>query len=615
MQAKTKLLFIVTLMLLTLTIATIVNIALNFRSYSIKSATSKAHMTADVVKTGLTAHMVNGTMDKRQYYLDQISMNDEVKALWLTRSEHVVSQYGEGFANETIRDEIDKKVLETGKSVQKVIERTDSIVLRVTIPYKATTEGTPNCLTCHSVQRDDVLGGISMEFDISSMRTTGALTLIKILGINLLFLLIVLLLINKYVSPYTKLFTNLQDGISKAFKGDFTHNFSTTVGGDAKDLTDHMNTLFTKMQETFGEIKHNLATFTSHKIIATQDPLYEAKVIINELSDINKFKKTIERDMTKAAVYSRIVQVLEIKFNITHFAFYEIDDIKQTRNLIYISKDRKSTCFDFVNKQANECRTYRTESDTISTDFVDVCQTCNAKGLEYLCSFFNINSEVSLILSFTATTEEEISQINSIIPNIRHYLEAAKPVIESKVLTEKLRDTSLRDGMTGLYNRRFLEEFIDQVMSQAQRENETYSVLMLDVDFFKNVNDTYGHDVGDQVIVAIGKVLKENIRDADLAIRYGGEEFIVMLYNANEKGTLDVAKKIHSAFADLVFNVGSNETMQKTMSIGISMFPTDGDTIWKCIKFADTALYVAKTTGRNKIVKYTAEMSENEHVR
>jgi len=180
---------------------------------------------------------------------------------------------------------------------------------------------------------------------------------------------------------------------------------------------------------------------------------------------------------------------------------------------------------------------------------------------------------------------------------------------------DKLRDTSLRDGMTGLYNRRFLEEFIDQVVNQAKRDKGTYSVLMLDVDFFKMVNDTYGHDVGDLVIVEIGKVIKENVRESDLAIRYGGEEFVVMLHNASEEGTQDVAKKIHSTFANLIFDVGNGETLQKTMSIGISKYPDDGDTIWKCIKLADTALYKAKTSGRNKIVRYIHEMSESADVR
>jgi diguanylate cyclase (GGDEF)-like protein len=208
----------------------------------------------------------------------------------------------------------------------------------------------------------------------------------------------------------------------------------------------------------------------------------------------------------------------------------------------------------------------------------------------------------------TSGNREEVDLMKKNISSIRHYLEAAKPVIESQILMGKLRDTSLRDGMTGLYNRRFLEEVIDKIMSQANRNKETYSVLMLDVDFFKMVNDTYGHDVGDKVIVALAKVLKSSIRESDLAIRYGGEEFVILLSNATDEGTMQVANKIHSGFAALSFDVGSSETLKKTISIGISKFPTDGDTIWKCIKYADTALYEAKNTGRNKIVEFHADM-------
>jgi diguanylate cyclase (GGDEF)-like protein len=165
--------------------------------------------------------------------------------------------------------------------------------------------------------------------------------------------------------------------------------------------------------------------------------------------------------------------------------------------------------------------------------------------------------------------------------------------------------------MTGLYNRRFLEDVIDKIMSQANRNKDNYSIMMIDVDFFKKVNDTYGHDVGDRVIVELSKVLKGSIRASDLAIRYGGEEFIVMLQNATDEGALAVANKIHSAFAEIVFGVGNGEKMQKTLSIGMAKFPTDADTIWKCIKFADTALYEAKNTGRNKIVEFTADMHEH----
>jgi diguanylate cyclase (GGDEF)-like protein len=616
MQTKFKLLFIVTLMLLALGGATIINVSLNFRDYSIKGAVEKATMTAALVKDGLTAHMVNGIMDKRQYFLNQISNNyNEVHTLRIVRSDNVIKQYGNGFGNETLRDAIDTKVLRTGKMHTEINEHTEKILLRVTIPYKATinNNGT-NCLSCHDVKNGDTLGVISMEFDITHMRSAGFFTILKILALNIVFIIIVLILINHYVTPYLKLFSNMQDGITKAYSGDFTHEFTTTVGGDGKQIVSQLNTLFKKMQETFGDIKYNLSTFIPQGSVSSADPLHEAKTIIGELSDIYKFKKTIELDASKEVVYTRILDILTNKFYLEHFAFYEIDTLKNTRKLIYIT-EKTSICHDQVDKKADLCRAHRTKTDVISTEFVNLCQYCTTNGSYYTCIPFTINEENSIAISITSDSEEKINAMTTKISSIRNYLEAAKPVIESKILMSKLRDTSLRDAMTGLYNRRFLEEFIDTLMSQANRKHDSYSVMMLDVDFFKMVNDTYGHDVGDKVIVEIGKVLQGNIREADLAIRYGGEEFVIMLHNADRKGALQVANKVHAAFAALIFEVGNGETIKKTMSIGMSRFPEDADTIWKCIKFADTALYVAKTTGRNKIIEYTKEMGENSDLR
>jgi diguanylate cyclase (GGDEF)-like protein len=206
----------------------------------------------------------------------------------------------------------------------------------------------------------------------------------------------------------------------------------------------------------------------------------------------------------------------------------------------------------------------------------------------------------------------DIARYTSYMPSITNYFEAAKPVIESNLLMDKLHDTSLRDGMTDLYNRRFLEGFIDKIMSQVRRTEETYHVMMIDVDFFKMINDTYGHDIGDNVIVDLANVLKNNTREADLAIRYGGEEFLILLHKSSDDGALMVARNIHKEFGKLHFSVGGGESIQKTISIGMAKFPTDGDTIWKCIKYADTALYKAKNTGRNKIVEFDSSMVTRE---
>lgn len=616
MQAKSKLLIAVAVMLLGLTVATLANILVNFRDYGIKSAVEKSYTIANIVRDGLTAHMVNGMMDKRQYFLDRIASNQEIRSLWIARSEHVTKQYGKGLSTETIRDEIDKEVLASGVTKQKITENAERTLLRVTIPYKASSPAENlDCMSCHDVGRDDTLGIISMEFDISDMRTSGMMTMLKIAGINLLFIFVALFLVNRYVSPFARLFENMQQGIEKAYRGDFSHKFLTDVKGEAKVVIEHLNSLFAKMQEAFGEIKHNLATFVpqGRGDVRGDDPLHEAKSIIDELSDIYRFKKTIEHDGSKEEVYSRLVDIIKSKYGAKSFTIYEVNNTTNQRAAIY-SSEGESICFERVNKDAMLCRAHRTDIVTISTEFPNLCQSCHANdGMEYVCIPFNISQDVSLVVSMTSTDVDEICKMKSNISSIKHYLEAAKPVIESQILMERLRDTSLRDGMTGLYNRRFLEEFIDKMASQAERHKDSYTFMMIDVDYFKMVNDTYGHDMGDRVIVELSKVLKESIRSSDLAIRYGGEEFLILLYNASEEGIDIVASKIHSSFASLNFDAGYGESFKKTLSIGISSYPTDAPSVWKCIKFADTALYEAKQTGRNKIVHFKADMFSGEN--
>ena len=603
MQAKTKLLIFTALILIGLGLANLINIFLNFRQSSINNAVEKSKMVAHIVKDGLTAHMVNGIMSQRRYFLNQISQNKEIKSLWLVRGNNVIKQHGVGLVDETPQDKMDIDVLKSGKLEKKLTETINDITLRVTIPYIATnTPDASNCLACHDVQKGDVLGAISMEFDISKIRTDGAVSLFKIIIINLLFIIIILVLVNYYVTPYTKLFSNMRDGITKAYRGDFTHIFKTTMNGDAKEIVNQLNTLFSKIQENFGNIRHSLTVFTTKNSKFSDDPLSEANQIITELSDIYKFKKTIELDISRDVVFKRIVNVFKNKYKIEHFSIYMINDEKKTRESIYLDADG-SICKKSSFQNALECRAYRTETDIISTDFYQLCQGCKNIDTFYSCFFYSINDDYSLVISMTAKDKIELKTINEKIPHLRNYLEAAKPVIESKLLMEKLRENSLKDGMTGLYNRRFLEEFITQFMNQASRNKDTYHIMMLDIDYFKQVNDTYGHDVGDKVIIAMGELLLKSIRSSDLAIRYGGEEFVIMLQNSTDEGAMVVAKNIHSAFSALEFNVGQDEVIFKTISIGMSKFPNHGDTIWECIKCADTALYEAKETGRNKIIE------------
>lgn len=602
MKTNQKILLIVALMLIGLAIATITNVALNFREYGYSNAVEKSKMTAEIVRDGLTAHMVNGVMDKRQFFLGNIAHLKDVQALWIVRSPNVIAQHGEGVPNDRPRDAIDEKVLKNGVTVQQITENSKNATLRVTIPYVASAYENPNCLTCHNAKEGDVLGAISMEFNINDVRQTGAMTIAKIFGINLLFLIIALWVTNHYFKPYIHLLENLQQGIKRARTGDFSYRFTTSLKDAGSEVADQMNTLFEKMEETFSGIKHDLNTFMSRSNISCADPLNSTGVIIKELSDVYKFKKTIELDGSKEEIYERFVYVLKERFHFTHFALYEVDKQIKERKLIYIT-DHESFCHPSVDQDATLCRAYRTSSDVYSTDFPNVCQNCTLENKEYTCIPFNINDDLALILSYSAKDAVTIESYNTALSSIKNYFEAAKAVIESRTLMDKLRDSSLRDGATHLYNRRFLEEFIDKTAEQALRSHIGYSILMIDIDYFKMVNDTYGHDCGDIVIKALAEILQVSVRKADLPIRYGGEEFVVLLHNTTPEGSVQVAEKIRTQFAAKKYQFGS-DTITKTLSIGIAHFPSDADSIWKVIKFADLALYEAKHTGRNRVIEF-----------
>ena len=612
MNSNKKLLLIVAIMLLILMIATVVNVALNFRDYSYKSTLQKANAAATYVRDGLTAHMVNGIMDKREFFLNNIKNHKDIKDFWIIRSDAVIKQFGPGFKNEGARDEIDKEVLKTGKVKYTVTENTDEAFLRVTIPYKASAYGSPNCLQCHKANEGDVLGAITVEFDITDIRMTGILTIAKIILINIIFLIIALIGVNYFFKPILNLFDKLGKMIQYARMGDYSKRITLDAKGEGKNVVEQINTLFEKLEETFEDLKNSLSTFVANSNIACENPLEESKKIINELSNIYKFKKTIELDDTSEDIYKRLYYIFENKFMLKHYKFYIINNEKNERKLLRKHGEKLACDCSGIDNDANQCRAFRTGSEVISEDFNGVCQHCKTKkNVLYICIPFQVDSEVTFILMTYTDSKDEYMRIHKELKHLENYFDAAKPVLESKLLMQKLKETTLKDGLTGLYNRRFLENFIDQFAKQAERTNTTYAILMIDIDFFKMVNDNYGHDVGDMVIKELAYILKTSIRASDMAIRYGGEEFLVLLHNPEKSKVIMIAQNIVEKFKSIEFQIKSGETFTKTLSIGIAYYPEQANSIWKAIKFADTALYKAKNNGRDQVVEFTPEMNEN----
>lgn len=174
-------------------------------------------------------------------------------------------------------------------------------------------------------------------------------------------------------------------------------------------------------------------------------------------------------------------------------------------------------------------------------------------------------------------------------------------------LKESLRQQSIRDPLTGLFNRRYMEESLDREIARAKRENNYIGIIMFDIDHFKKFNDNAGHDAGDALLKELGLFLRKTTRADDIVSRYGGEEFVAVLPTATLGETENRAEQLRIGVAKLTAYHLGKPLAKCTISLGVSAFPMHGQTIDALLKNADTALYRAKKEGRNKVIVAPAE--------
>jgi diguanylate cyclase (GGDEF)-like protein len=165
-----------------------------------------------------------------------------------------------------------------------------------------------------------------------------------------------------------------------------------------------------------------------------------------------------------------------------------------------------------------------------------------------------------------------------------------------------LRQQSIRDPLTGLYNRRFLEEFLLRELARADRKKHPLSIITLDIDHFKRINDSLGHAAGDIALRRVGLLLQGFVRQSDIACRVGGEEFSVLLPEASLQIAAQRAEDIRKAVQELKLKFGDTEIGAITVSLGVAAFPEHGTSVDALIHAADQALYDAKYRGRDRVV-------------
>lgn len=173
----------------------------------------------------------------------------------------------------------------------------------------------------------------------------------------------------------------------------------------------------------------------------------------------------------------------------------------------------------------------------------------------------------------------------------------------SEAAQQELKQLAITDDLTGLYNRRFLEEYCRIQLAIARRQGSSVGFIMIDIDYFKHVNDTYGHDVGDRTLVRVGERIRRVARAGDLPVRYGGEEFIVVMPNTDEAGAMSFAERLRADIEAFDFpELEQAPGIRLTISVGIALFPAHGTQVATVLKACDESLYQAKNLGRNRVV-------------
>jgi len=255
----------------------------------------------------------------------------------------------------------------------------------------------------------------------------------------------------------------------------------------------------------------------------------------------------------------------------------------------------------------------RTKALDISTDRTRVGEEIPlplGKELAELTQAFNAMS-VSLrrerdtleerVRERTIQLEQDIAERMKVENSLKIVNEQLKvQVVEIEKLESDLREQALHDPLTGLYNRRYLSDAIEREIAIAEREQKSLSVIVMDLDHFKDVNDTYGHQVGDQYLIAFAAQLRNRIRKSDVACRYGGEEFLLVLPGTSLEDAVKRAEEIRQAYANTTLP-GRGISKNVTISMGIATYPLHGEKSEQIIIKADKALYMSKENGRNRV--------------
>lgn len=600
MQLKTKISLLLYSSLLILFAAIFYNTIADLRNASAKSAESQGLATAKVIEAGLTAHMISGTMDQRETFINQVSSLANMKKLWLVRSTKVSHQYGKGPFTEDARDGIDKSVLESGEAV---IESTGGIfedaTVRLSVPYKAMSSAKLDCLSCHDVKAGDTLGVISLEMQTNDLKALSYRNII--IGTVLLLILFagMVYFLHKKILIYFDRFDAMGKCARAVYNGDLNARIPDELCEDQDARA--LNALIDKFQTSVATIEENLSDIIH--IASTDDPLKALSDGSGRLSDINAFTQSLRRDVNVSEAYERIANHFSDQFKIDDVNLISYNPLSQETQIKY---ERKAILCD----AQSGCPAARTGERIDSSKPDGICPKMITPNEQYVCVPYAIDSASTFVVSMVSDKKNALNSVRAGVHVVDETLHSLRGEISHHQMSEDIKKLQRIDPLSGLYTKNFLIERMFMIVKESKRTAIPYGVMMMNVDDFTTINTVFGEKVGDETIRIIGQTLLDSLRESDVVVRTSGDEFVVLLYDCDPTHVNNVGERIRSLFANKKLKANASGFI-KTMRIGTAIFPQSHKDMAQCVAFARLAMNEAKSEGGNLSVKFHTRLLES----
>lgn len=609
--------FSITVSLVLIILLSVVTIH-SFNYFSRETIREQGRMAAELLRISLTEQMRTGVINEREILFKRLRTIPGLVDVRVARGQPVIQQFGPGEIGDRAQTDMERRVLATGNWEEEFITKGGTTTYRLTIPYIATSAGSLNCLECHDVSEGAINGAVTLGFSLENMNRAEFLAIMPIVALLMLFGIALGYFLKRLFEPMVATADSLKKVVAQASAGDFTGRIESKSKDEIGEIAEQTNRLLETLDQTMGRIAARIQSLGGRgaKRHDTHNVLDHTVRIVNEMVGATRFKQAVENDLDIGEIYDRIHFVLTEHFDLKRFSYYQVDVTGKHMEAVFVEGLRQSNeiwCESEILTNAETCRAKRTAACVSSIDDPNICprfcgESKGIEGLVHVCAPMMLSGRVGGILQIVMTPEEAAKRID-VEQSAQIYLNQAAPVIETRLLMQSLKDSAMRDPMTGLYNRRFLEDYIDNMMASLNRQKGALGVLMCDVDFFKKVNDEYGHDVGDEIIKGLAEIIKQTVRESDMAVRFGGEEFIVLLPYTDPAGSHLLAERLRKGLESHTFQTAKGP-LKKTLSVGYAMFPEDGKAFWECVKYADIALYKAKEGGRNQTKRFSPDMWE-----